>query len=451
MTRTAIDTTELARLHVAHVTHLERIYGEVLARTGYDAVVLHSGSLKLRSQFDDQYWPLRVVPHFQHWLPLAHPDCALVITQGRRACLYWPTAVSFWENPPVPEWDGWRAAIEVVEVGGPRDIKDHLPTFAPSTGRRAIIGEGHVALDWGFAAEEMNPPDLVRELDLLRTRKTDYEIFCIAEANRRAALGHQKVAAAFRSGERSELLLHLAYLAATSQDDPETPYKNIVALGAHAATLHHIDYRRRPAPARSLLLDAGATFLGYNSDITRTHAAPGSGAAETAFAHLLAGMERLQQALCAHVAVGRPYEELHEESHRHVAELLREVGVVRMGTAEMDERGVTRTFFPHGLGHSLGLQTHDVGCAQIQPKPRNPFLRNTSTIVPGQVFTIEPGLYFIPGLLDELRQKPEGSAVDWRLVGELRELGGIRIEDDVLVTGDQAAPVRNLTREVLPS
>jgi Xaa-Pro dipeptidase len=113
----------------------------------------------------------------------------------------------------------------------------------------------------------------------------------------------------------------------------------------------------------------------------------------------------------------------------------------------MDEAGVTRAFFPHGLGHSLGLQTHDVGCAQVRPKARNPHLRNTSTIAAGQVFTIEPGIYFIPALLDELEAGPHAGAVDWRLVGELRRLGGIRIEDDLLVAADEGT--RNLTREQL--
>jgi Xaa-Pro dipeptidase len=77
--------------------------------------------------------------------------------------------------------------------------------------------------------------------------------------------------------------------------------------------------------------------------------------------------------------------------------------VLQMSTDEAVSAGVTRAFFPHGLGHSLGLQCHDVGCALIKPKPDNPFLRNTSIITPGQVFTIEPGIYFIDGLLEKVR------------------------------------------------
>ena len=435
---------DLVRLHAAHVRHLERAYAEVMERLGLDALVLHSGSLHLRSAFDDQYWPLRVVPHFAHWLPLAHPDSAMVIVPGRRAQLVWARSSSFWESPALPEWDGWRAALDVKEVDGPRAVKDLLPR-----GRRAFIGDGAIALDWGFASAECNPVEATRALDHLRVTKTDYEIACLAEANRRAAVGHARVAEAFAASDRSELELHLLYLAATAQDDPETPYKNIVAEGAHAATLHHIDYSRHKTTAQSLLLDAGATFLGYASDITRTHVKRGAtSAATTTFAQLLEGMDKLQKHLCADVQINKPYEALHEASHRLVAELLREAGLVKLSVEEADARGVTRAFFPHGLGHSLGLQTHDVGCAEIKPRARNPFLRNTTTIAAGQVFTVEPGLYFIDGLLEPLRASPEGSAVSWPLVDALRPLGGIRIEDDLLVG---AAGTRNLTREVLPS
>ena len=79
---------------------------------------------------------------------------------------------------------------------------------------------------------------------------------------------------AFDGGARSELELHLAYLGATRQDDQETPYKNIVALGRNAAMLHHVSYGRDATRAESLLVDAGASYLGYCSDITRTWARP---------------------------------------------------------------------------------------------------------------------------------------------------------------------------------
>src|SRR4029078_4576902 len=127
--------------------------------------------------------------------------------------------------------------------------------------------------------------------------------------------------------------------------------------------------------------------------------------------------------LCAAIRVGAPYEKLHEDAHHQVSTILREAGIVKLSPEETVAAGITRAFFPHGLGHSLGLQCHDVGCALIKPKPDNPFLRNTSTIAPGQVFTIEPGIYFIDGLLAGVRSGPHAAGVDWSLVEELTPLG----------------------------
>jgi Xaa-Pro dipeptidase len=258
------------------------------------------------------------------------------------------------------------------------------------------------------------------------------------------------VAEAFQAGDDSELALHLLFLGATGQDDPETPYKNIVALGPHAAVLHHVVYGRTaaPRPAQSLLIDAGAAFEGYTSDITRTHV-KGSGAAADAFRELVRRVEAMQQRLCAEIAIGLPFPSLHERAHRYVAGILSEMGIVRLSADAIVEQGFTRAFFPHGLGHSLGLQCHDVGCAEVPPSEATDWLRNTRDIEQGQVFTIEPGVYFIQGRLEPLAQGPHAAAVDWPLVRQLAALGGVRIEDDVHVIGG-AAVHRNLTREHLP-
>jgi Xaa-Pro dipeptidase len=113
--------------------------------------------------------------------------------------------------------------------------------------------------------------------------------------------------------------------------------------------------------------------------------------------------------------------------------------------------GLTSTFFPHGLGHLLGLQVHDVaGFAasetggRIERPEGHPFLRLTRVLQPGMVVTIEPGLYFIDSLLSRLRASDHARHIDWTRVEALAPFGGIRIEDDVVCTTD--AP-ENLSRE----
>jgi Xaa-Pro dipeptidase len=435
-------STDWTKLHRAHVGELERRYARALSDNGYDGLVIHSGMPKTRTEFDDQYWPLRPTPEFQHWLPLAQADSALLIRPGQRPKLVWTQPPNFWEKPPTPDSDYWLPQLDIVVVEDPADARAHLH---PS-GKLAFIGEEtRRATTWGIG--DANPPSLMKALDRLRVHKTPYELTAIDEANRIAALGHRAVRDAFVAGDQSELELHLLYLAATAQDDPETPYKNIVALGENAATLHHISYRKkaRARAEESLLLDAGAACNGYCSDGTRTYV-KGTGATATAFADLLARTEAMQQRLCAGVVAGKPYEALHEDAHRQVAEILSGVGVAKVGAEEIVASGISRAFFPHGLGHSLGLTCHDVGCAEIKPKPNNPFLRNTTTISVDQVFTIEPGIYFIDMLLGPLRHGANAARIDWSLVDALATLGGIRIEDDVQVLD---GGLRNFTRDHL--
>jgi Xaa-Pro dipeptidase len=115
------------------------------------------------------------------------------------------------------------------------------------------------------------------------------------------------------------------------------------------------------------------------------------------------------------------------------------------------ERGVTRVFLPHGLGHLLGLQVHDVGGFQSSPDvpPQrapadHPHLRLTRVLETDFVVTMEPGLYFIDQLLEPARNGALHDAIDWLRVDALRPYGGIRVEDDLLVTADGH---ENLTRQ----
>ena len=200
-----------------------------------------------------------------------------------------------------------------------------------------------------------------------------------------------------------------------------------------------------PAEARSLLIDAGADASGYAADVTRTWTEPSS-----PFAPLIASLEQLQQTLCAEVRAGIDFVALNERAHELLAGVLSAHQLIKCSSQEAYESGLTRTFLPHGLGHLLGLQVHDAGGRQRDadgairnPPAAHPFLRLTRTLEPGFVLTIEPGIYFIPSLLDklsgDLRRK-----LNWVAVEQFLAYGGIRIEDNVVV---QKNGHRNLTRE----
>ena len=422
-------TTDLAGLYRAHVETLTAHAHETLEAEGFDALAIHSGRMVLKSSFDDQDWPFRPVPELEHWAKVDWPDVTLVVEAGKSAKLLVVRSDSFWERPEEPDWGLIRGGLEVEEAGS------FDATVKALAGRKvAVVAHDDAVADALGGA--LNPSGVVDRIHDRRTRKTAYEIACMAEASRIAARGHLAAKEAFEGGERSELAIHLAYLAATGLDDPQTPYKNIVALNDAAAILHHINYRS-VAERRSLLIDAGGVHRGYCSDITRTYAAE-----QNDFAELIGRMVALKDGVLEHIRVGMNYEELHDTSHRLMGSLLVDAGLFD-GTAEAAvDTGVTRKLFPHGLGHSLGVQVHDVGMKKRPPRDDNPFLRNTSDIEAGQVFTIEPGLYFIDSLLNDLKES--GASVKWDRIEALRPFGGIRVEDNIHVLENG---IQNLTAE----
>jgi Xaa-Pro dipeptidase len=421
--------------------HLDRVLGAMGASmqvTGADCLVVHAGVERL-AFLDDQTYPYRPNPWLAWMAPvLRAPGSLILIRNSNRPILYFVSPVDYWHAPPAVPKESWTSQFEVVSVP---DAQSALAALPGGEERVCWLGEpAPPHPGWMH-----NPAQMLLELEQLRCRKSPYEVDCLREATRLGVAGHLAAEQAFRAGG-SELAIHLAFLGASRQAEAALPYGNIVARNANAATLHY-QYQLPDAPAQrhSLLIDAGASCRGYASDITRTYAAnPGL------FASLIEGMHGLQQQLCARVAPGVDWRELHLAAHLLVSRLLRDAGVLRVSGEDAVAMGISSTFLPHGLGHLLGLQVHDVGgfraSAQspLIPRPSgHGSLRLTRKLEADMVVTVEPGVYFIDSLLQQLRAGPHAQHVDWSLIETLRPCGGIRIEDDVLVT---ATGHENLTR-----
>lgn len=425
-------------LYARHVENRRRQLDELLPELGFDALLIHSGSAVNRF-LDDQPPPFRANPHFIAWLPLAwHEECALVLRPGRTPELWYYRPEDYWHLPPPPPAAWWADQFELHVTPDPGAWSD----ACRSIGRLAVIGDAPALSSMDA---EINPAGLLERLHEHRTVKTAWERHLIMEANRYAVSGHRAAEAAFREG-RSELGIHLEFLSAIGQPEARLPYASIVALNRHASVLHYQHQRPDPpAEFHSFLIDAGADRLGYAADVTRTYAH-----AAGEFDDLIAALDGQQQRLVEQARAGTSFVDLHRAAHLTVGEVLEQSGVVRMDPSEMVESGVTRHFFPHGLGHFIGVQVHDVAGklapdgTPLPPPDDHPLLRLTRDLEAGNVVTIEPGLYFIDSLLSDLRHSALRSKVDWRRVDGLVPFGGIRIEDDVLVT--EGDPV-NFTRE----
>lgn len=426
-------------LYRAHLDSLMARSAAALQRGGFDHLLIASGVEKFHF-LDDRPYPFQVNPHFKQWLPLtAHPQCWLAITPGRRPVLAYYQPDDYWHLPPSAPQGDWVEHFDVRVIRDPGEAAHHLPPAA----RSAILGEADAALP-GYLPN--NPDAVLAYLHWHRAYKTPYELDKMRSASQRAVRGHRAAEAAFRSGE-SELGIHRAYLAATGHNDLDLPYGNIVALNEHGAVLHY-QYQRadKPETHRAFLIDAGASCDGYAADITRTY-----GNGDTAFEALIAAVDEVQRDLADKVRAGTDYAALHLDCHRQLAGVLQALDLVRLSPEAMVATGVTSTFFPHGLGHLLGLQVHDVAGFQRDETGGNvarpaghPYLRLTRHLAPGMVVTIEPGIYFIDTLLAKLRAGEHAGAVNWSAIEHLGRFGGVRIEDDVVCS---EAAAENLTRD----
>jgi len=425
-------------LYAAHLHTLSRRVDAALEATGFDALVIHAGCPP--TQFlDDQAYPYKVNPHFKAWVPIVdNPQSVLIYKPGERPRVLFHQPNDYWHQAARMPCDPWAQWVDLTPLPDPAKAASSWA----SLGRVACIGPpGCFPGD----APSINDQDLLARLHFDRAVKTPYELECLRRASALGARGHLAALAAFRRGE-SEYGAHMSYLAACAQREEEMPYNNIVAYNEHAAVLHYQHLDRRPPPLlRSFLIDAGAQYRGYAADITRTHAA-GTGR----FAELVERVNAAQLRLCAEIVSGRDYREVHLSAHRALGEVLHQAGIVRLAGPDALEQGVTQVFFPHGIGHLLGLQVHDVGGimsdargAERKRPEGHPYLRMTRMLEPGVVVTVEPGIYFIASLLAAAHEDARRAHIDWEVVEELRPFGGIRIEDNVAAT---AAAPENMTR-----
>jgi Xaa-Pro aminopeptidase len=192
-------------------------------------------------------------------------------------------------------------------------------------------------------------------------------------------------------------------------------YPSIVASGENACILHYTENTRQMQDGDLLLIDAGCAYGYYNSDITRTFPINGKFTGEQKAIYEIV-LEAQRQSI-AQVYPGNPYKQTHDVAVRVIVEGLIDLGLLQGDIEEIIKEEKYKPFYMHRTGHWLGLDVHDVGVYQHGETPHN--------LEPGQVLTVEPGIYISPRI-----QPAEGQpAVDPRWHGI-----GIRIEDDVLVT-----------------
>src|SRR5215217_357291 len=303
---------------------------------------------------------------------------------------------------PLEELDAWVRGRAVRRLGAAADADDEL--------RDALIR--------------------------VRRPKDDVEIERMRVAAEATRAGFAELAGLVAPG-RTERELQVALEAAFLRSGGDfLAFESIVAAGDHSAVLHFSPTERELRDGDLLLVDAGAEHRGYASDITRTYAVGGRFTAEQALVH--GTVRRAGETAIAACAPGVEWRDVHRAAALVVAEGLVELGVLRGSPQTLVESGAVSLFFPHGVGHMVGLGVRDAGSASgetREPARGLPRLRVDIPLEPRHAWTVEPGIYFVAPLLHRDRGRGRGD-VDWDRVDELLGFGGVRIEQNALVTDD---------------
>jgi Xaa-Pro aminopeptidase len=288
----------------------------------------------------------------------------------------------------------------------------------------------------GVGGDPANARELRYDLNAIRRRKDALELERMRAAAAVTADGYAVVRPALQAGatEREiQIELELAFLRAGADT---VGYDTIVAAGANAAVLHFAPGPRALADGEVVLIDAGGEVRGYVSDVSRTY--PVGDGFDSAHAEWHAVVRAAQLEAIDLCRVGIEWLDVHRAAGIVLAEGLVELGLLRGNPDGLVDSGAIRLFFPHGIGHLVGLGVRDaVGPLRGRERGRPGLTRIDLPLQAGHVVTVEPGLYIVPGLLANPERRAEyGNAVFWDRAEAMAGFGGVRIEDNIHVTAD---------------
>ncbi|MGA5555412.1 aminopeptidase P family protein [Streptomyces lavendulocolor] len=395
------------------------------ARFPGERLVVPSGNLKVRS--NDDLYPFRPFSGYVHMTGDRARDGALVMEPradgGHDAyCYQLPRdgrdTDEFWTGATAELWTGRRRSLAESEavLGLPcRDVRTAARDLAAASGAPTRIVRGvDPALQAAVTTDEERDAELEEALGDLRLVKDDWEIAQLREAVDATVRGFVDVVGDLSTAvASSERWIEGTFFRRARLEGNSVGYGSICAAGEHATIMHWTDNDGPVRPGDLLLLDAGVeTRTLYTADVTRT--LPISGTFTPLQREVYDAVHEAQEAGMAAVKPGAAYRDFHEAAQRHLAARLVDWGFVPGPAERAYELGLQRRFTMAGTGHMLGLDVHD--CAQARNEEYV-----DGELEPGMVLTVEPGLYFQP---DDLTVPQE-----WRGIG-------VRIEDDLLVTGD---------------
>ncbi len=342
--------------------------------------------------------------------------------------------------------DGWfdfvpRATpVELLWSGAPAD-DDGIPVEELPAWLGARKGAAVACLGAPIGGVQSDPEleaDVRYGLNRVRRVKDEVELERMRAAERATRAGFVRAVELIASG-RTERDLRIEIEAEFFRSGADAvAYETIVAGGPNSAVLHFSPTLRPFEAGDLVLIDAGADVRGYACDVTRTYPASGAFTPEQEALHGVVSASC--SAAIERCSPGAEWLDVHRAAAAVIAEGLVDFGLLRGEAATLVESGAVSLFFPHGIGHMVGLGIRDAGevlRGRTGTAPGLPVIRVDLPLEPGHCVTVEPGVYFVPALLrDEERRRQHRDSVNWDRVDDLLGFGGIRIEHNVLVTED---------------
>lgn len=416
-----------------------------LAQQIHFPAILWSGTSSARN-FPANTYPFRASSHFLYFAGLPLHNAAICLEEGRLEL--------FIDDPPVSVtlWVGESPTRSYLAEQMGADAAFPLSTLETRSSGAATIAVQDLhtqqqqsrVLQRALSSSDA-PEGLDRELtDAIIQLRLSHDREAIAEIRKAAQVSiaaHQTGMAATRTARR-EADIRAAMEQVIIAHDMSCAYGSIVTC--HGEVLHNETYHHSVQAGDLLLADVGAESpLGWASDITRTW--PVSGQFSATQRAIYALVLQAHDACIAGIRPGVEYRNIHLLAAQILAEGLVDLGILKGDPADLVESNAHALFFPHGVGHLLGLDVHDMedlgdraGYAEGRCRSDRfglGYLRLDRPLQRGMVVTIEPGFYQVPAILqDQERRDRYRDQVNWERLEDFADVRGIRIEDDVLVT-----------------
>ncbi|KAL8749996.1 MAG: hypothetical protein Q9184_006593 [Pyrenodesmia sp. 2 TL-2023] len=433
-----------AKSHCARVAkHLAKHLAGHNKQIPTTSVIYLEGQKTILQEDNDEPQPFRQRRSFFYLSGCALPDCHLTYNISTSTLTLFippldPDSV-IWSGLPLLPKDALEQ-YDIDECLTTFDLSSHLsrlskqdPTLTLYTKSKTSASLTSVQADFSTDSSVLHPV-----IDECRVVKDPYEIALIRHANDISTRAHTAVLRAIPTAKNEQDLEATFTASCISSGAKEQAYSGIFGSGENAATLHYQKNNQSLSGRQNLLVDAGAEWSCYCSDVTRTMPLRGTFSPESRAIYTL--VQEMQDAAFSLLRAGVSWESLHLRAHEVAIAGLLKLGILRNGSPEelLQER-ISVAFFPHGLGHYLGLDTHDTGG---NPDPGDQdgmfrYLRIRGAVPEGSVVTVEPGVYFCRFIVEPyLKDERTSRFIDDGVLERYWEVGGVRIEDDVLVTKD---------------